>query len=122
MHGKLAVVAVVSMALCLAEAHNFTDCGARNKTERAIVPESVYFSPDPPMKGEKWAVGFTARPLRPILNGTLTVTVSIWNFPISHSLDICKGGDGWPGCPFDGPINITDWNPVSTLLPVAETV
>ena len=87
-------------------AHNFTDCGST-----VLIPTSVSLTPDPPVKGSKWAIGFTAKPTRPITNGTLDVIVKIWGFPISHKLDICYGGDGWPGCPFDGPINITDWNP-----------
>jgi len=86
--------------------HNFTDCGST-----VLIPTSVSLTPDPPKKGSKWAIGFTAKPTRPITNGTLDVSVKIWGFPISHKLDICYGGDGWPGCPFDGPINITDWNP-----------
>lgn len=111
-HGCIAMLLLMVVTTCETApakhvaSHNFTDCGST-----VLIPKSVTLTPDPPVKGKKWAIGFTANPTRTITNGTLDVIVKIWGFPISHKLNICDGGDGWPGCPFDGPINITDWNP-----------
>jgi hypothetical protein len=60
-------------------------------------------------------VGFTADPVngRRIDNGTMDVIVEILHIPIAHKIDICIKEDGWPGCPFDGSINITDLNPAN---------
>ena len=102
----LQLLALLALSAPTQALHNFTDCGSP-----ALIPRSLSLTPDPPAKGGKWAIGFTATPTRTITNGTLDVIVSIWGIPISHKLDICKVEDGWPGCPFDAPVNITDWNP-----------